>query len=122
MGKKVIPKKRRGRPATGRDPLVALRLPAAYVAWIDETAKANHCSRSVFLRALLDEGEKTLRQKWRRKERRELKARAKNAALVEAVLAGVHDDEPKSASVVVSRRRALGFRRPLTPDDIKAAA
>jgi metal-responsive CopG/Arc/MetJ family transcriptional regulator len=52
----VIPKKR-GRPATGRDPLVALRLPPALTERIDEWAKANgEDSRSEAMRRLLERG------------------------------------------------------------------
>lgn len=45
----VIPKKR-GRPATGRDPLVALRLPEPLIAKVDDAAKADGTSRSEVIR------------------------------------------------------------------------
>jgi len=53
----VIPKKRgRGRPATGRDPLVALRLPPEMIKAIDDWAARNGESRSQAMRALLERG------------------------------------------------------------------
>ena len=50
--KKVIPKKR-GRPATGKDPLVALRLPAEMISAIDNAAKLEGISRSEKIRQLI---------------------------------------------------------------------
>jgi len=53
---KVIPKKR-GRPATGKDPLVALRLPAEMIAEVDDWAARNAvASRSGAIRALIEKG------------------------------------------------------------------
>jgi hypothetical protein len=53
---KVIPKKR-GRPATGKDPLVALRLPPAMISTIDKWAADNGAtSRSSAIRALIERG------------------------------------------------------------------
>jgi Arc/MetJ-type ribon-helix-helix transcriptional regulator len=53
---KVIPKKR-GRPATGKDPLVALRLPPVMISTIDEWKERNgHRSRSEAIRALVERG------------------------------------------------------------------
>jgi len=52
----VIPKKR-GRPATGKDPLVALRLPPAMIRTIDEWARRSGAmSRSSAIRALIEVG------------------------------------------------------------------
>lgn len=59
----VIPKKR-GRPATGRDPLVAIRLPEETVAKVDEIAQADGSSRSVVIRQAIErEIKRRLRQK-----------------------------------------------------------
>jgi len=54
----VIPKKRgRGRPATGKDPLVALRLPPAMIKAVDDWAVKNGVgSRSEAMRDLIDRG------------------------------------------------------------------
>jgi len=60
MGKsnKVIPKKRRGRPATGKDPITALRLPAdltkAIEAWADN--QDDEPNRSEAIRRLVGIG------------------------------------------------------------------
>jgi metal-responsive CopG/Arc/MetJ family transcriptional regulator len=52
----VIPKKR-GRPGTGRDPLVALRLPSELVKRVDDWAKRNgEESRSATIRAFIEAG------------------------------------------------------------------
>jgi hypothetical protein len=53
---KVIPKKRgRGRPATGKDPLVGFRLPKAEIASLDKWAKAKGYTRSEAIRRLIRE-------------------------------------------------------------------
>jgi len=50
------PKKgRRGRPATGRDPMIGLRLPKAEIASLDRWAKANGFTRSEAIRVLIRE-------------------------------------------------------------------
>jgi hypothetical protein len=52
---KVIPKKRgRGRPATGKDPLIAFRLPEAEIVRLDRWAEDNGHSRSEAVRRLID--------------------------------------------------------------------
>jgi Ribbon-helix-helix protein, copG family len=51
------PKKRgRGRPATGRDPMIGLRLPKDEIARLDKWAKANACTRSEAIRVLIERG------------------------------------------------------------------
>lgn len=55
---KVIPKKR-GRPATGKDPLVALRLPAATIKALDAWRDAKDMSRSEAIRGMIEKGLKT---------------------------------------------------------------
>jgi predicted DNA-binding protein len=52
---KVIPKKR-GRPATGKDPLVAFRLPPEMIEAIDSWAAGNGKSRSEAMRQLIELG------------------------------------------------------------------
>jgi hypothetical protein len=53
---RVIPKKR-GRPATGKDPLVALRLPPEMIADVDGWAERyDKASRSEAIRALIERG------------------------------------------------------------------
>lgn len=55
---KVIPKKSRGRPATGRDPVTALRLPAALTKSVEVWAaqQADAPNRSEALRRLVELG------------------------------------------------------------------
>jgi len=51
------PRKRgRGRPATGRDPMIGLRLPKAEIACLDKWAKANGYTRSEAIRVLIFRG------------------------------------------------------------------
>jgi hypothetical protein len=52
---KVIPKKR-GRPATGKDPLIAFRLPPAMIDSIRRFAGKEGVSRSKALRILIERG------------------------------------------------------------------
>jgi hypothetical protein len=53
---KVAPKKSRGRPATGRDPHVAARMPAELIARVEAWAKANDTTRSDAFRQLVEKG------------------------------------------------------------------
>jgi len=52
----VTPKKRRGRPATGRDPHVTSRMPAALIVEVEAWASANDTSRSEAFRRLVELG------------------------------------------------------------------
>ncbi|MPZ31453.1 MAG: ribbon-helix-helix protein, CopG family [Rhodospirillales bacterium] len=47
---KVLLKRRPGRPATGVDPLVTVRLPAEMIAALDQRAAAEAVSRSEIIR------------------------------------------------------------------------
>lgn len=49
-------KKKRGRPATGQDPMIGLRLPKGDIARLDKWAKANGCTRSQAIRTLIERG------------------------------------------------------------------
>jgi predicted DNA binding CopG/RHH family protein len=49
---KVMPKKR-GRPATGKDPLVAVRLPKTIIKAIDAKADAKGVTRSQEIRRMI---------------------------------------------------------------------
>jgi hypothetical protein len=53
---KVHPKKRRGRPATGKDPLVSARLPQELIDSVEAWASANSASRSEAVRRLIEIG------------------------------------------------------------------
>jgi hypothetical protein len=48
-------KKKRGRPATGRDPLVTIRLPENLISVIDRQARVRAISRSEMMRVILDD-------------------------------------------------------------------
>jgi Ribbon-helix-helix protein, copG family len=65
VSRKTVTPKRRGRPATGRDPHVAFRIPGEMIAEINQWAKEQGLSRSEALRRLLDAGLKALRAKKR---------------------------------------------------------
>ncbi len=54
--KKAAPKRKPGRPATGRDPLTALRLPPPLLATIDAWADKRGASRSDAMRQLIEAG------------------------------------------------------------------
>jgi hypothetical protein len=53
---KVTPKKKRGRPATGRDPHVTSRMPQALIDQVENWAAANETSRSEAIRRLVELG------------------------------------------------------------------
>jgi hypothetical protein len=53
---KVSPKKRRGRPATGKDPHVTSRMPVAMIAEVEAWAAANATTRSEAFRRLVEIG------------------------------------------------------------------
>jgi hypothetical protein len=58
---KVIPKKGRGRPATGRDPVIPVRMPAGLIAQVEAWAKKQASSRSEAIRQLIEQGLAKLR-------------------------------------------------------------
>ena len=49
-------KRRRGRPATGTDPMIGLRLPKPQTTRLDRWAKVNGYTRSEAIRVLIDRG------------------------------------------------------------------
>jgi hypothetical protein len=53
---KVMPKKSRGRPATGKDPQVVLRMPAALIEAVEAWGATNDAIRSEAIRRLLEIG------------------------------------------------------------------
>jgi Arc/MetJ-type ribon-helix-helix transcriptional regulator len=62
---KVIPKKRRGRPATGRDPLTALRLPPSMLNEVETWAadQDDEPNRSEAIRRLVEIGLKARKER-----------------------------------------------------------
>jgi hypothetical protein len=53
---KVTPKKKRGRPATGRDPHVTSRMPPELIAEVEAWSTANDTTRSEAIRRLVELG------------------------------------------------------------------
>lgn len=53
---KVIPKKGRGRPATGKDPQVVVRMPPTLIAAVDAWGETNGTARSEAIRRLVEIG------------------------------------------------------------------
>jgi hypothetical protein len=50
----VHQKRRRGRPATGRDPAITVRVPQNILTRVEKWAKANNCSRSTAVAVMLE--------------------------------------------------------------------
>jgi Arc/MetJ-type ribon-helix-helix transcriptional regulator len=72
----VIRKKKRGRPATGQDPVSAIRLPAQLTAAIDKwAAKTGAPSRSEAIRRLVEQALADAQPSRKRSERGAAKAR-----------------------------------------------
>ena len=53
---KARPKKSRGRPATGKDPQIAARMPAELIGEVQSWADANQIGRSEAIRRLVELG------------------------------------------------------------------
>jgi hypothetical protein len=54
--KHTVHKKKMGRPATGHDPAVTVRIPAETLAKVEKWAKANKCSRSTAVAVMVERG------------------------------------------------------------------
>jgi hypothetical protein len=64
MGKSIkVTPKRRGRPATGRDPFLTARVPQTVIDAIEDWAAASKISRSEAVRRLLEFGLTTQKRK-----------------------------------------------------------
>src|SRR5262245_35647529 len=116
--KNVKQKRPRGRPATGRTPIIGLRLSADEIQLVDELAAEEHIDRSKALRILLREGLAAHTRKKRRDAAAQRRVEAANAELVAEVLAERDEPEPPPPMP----RRRPGFRRPPTREEVKAAA
>jgi predicted transcriptional regulator len=101
MAKKVIPK-RSGRPATGKDPVSAVRLPSDVTTKVDAWAARHEVSRSEAIRHLVEMG---LTMKSRPKQTSRVRARKADA------MAGKQldqlADQSASAEDQASRKRRL---------------
>jgi Arc/MetJ-type ribon-helix-helix transcriptional regulator len=85
---KVHPKKKRGRPATGKDPLVSARLPQALIDQVETWAAANEASRSEAIRRLVELG-LTVRPKARKSsEGQQLRAREMASVAIDSMTDG----------------------------------
>jgi hypothetical protein len=47
---------RRGRPATGHDPVLTARIPAELLEKLEKWARANNCSRSAAVAVMIERG------------------------------------------------------------------
>jgi hypothetical protein len=120
--KDVQQKRKRGRPATGHTPVVALRLAADEIRLVDELAAELRVDRSKALRELLRHGLAAYNRKKKRVEgaRRKVEAAAvaANAAIVDDVL----DEQAWRERLAVAAPKQQAGPRRLTPDEIRAAA
>ena len=84
---KVIPKKR-GRPATGRDPLVALRLPPSLVSQIEKWVgkQDSGLSRSEAIRRLVEKGLASAQPSARHSKERAAHAHEKAAQTIDSIV------------------------------------
>jgi len=57
----LVPKKKTGRPATGKDPLISSRAPSETIAAIEAWAVKNGATRSEAIRRLIELGLKAKR-------------------------------------------------------------
>jgi predicted transcriptional regulator len=74
---KSVIRKRPGRPATGQDPVLAIRLPAALVADVDQWAGKRDMTRSAAIRRWIENG---LSERWRPATAQERRSRRASAA------------------------------------------
>jgi hypothetical protein len=101
---KVMPKKRRGRPATGKDPQVVFRMPATLISSVDKWAAERDISRSEAMRLLLEmalAGAKT------RSPRYSEKTAAKARELAARAIDGLIDPAAPAGEKAVRKRRLL---------------
>jgi|SRR6516165_2866870 len=94
-----MPKRRRkpGRPRTGHDPMVGVRLPAARLKQVDKIAAALSCDRSGAIRWLLDLATMGLP--------RALLRSGKGRNLTDAIALATVDDIKEAAADAVERAR-----------------
>jgi hypothetical protein len=100
--KKGIPKKKRGRPATGRDPIFTARMPKALIGQIEALANAHDINRSDALRQLVERGLSTFSPSGR--------TSAKSAASASRMAGKAIDrqaDQSASVEERASRKRRL---------------
>jgi hypothetical protein len=98
---KVDQKKKRGRPPTGRDPMVSSRIPVATVSAVDDWAQRNETTRSDAIRRLVELG-LTVKTKAKPTERHRARASELAAKAIDSLTAGIADADDQA-----SRKRRL---------------
>ena len=98
---KVHPKKRRGRPATGKDPLVSARLPQTLIDQVEHWAASNEASRSEAIRRLVELG-LTVKTRSAPSERQRAALADLASKAIDSLTAGTPDNNEKA-----SRKRRL---------------
>src|SRR5438128_2092338 len=98
---KVAPKKRRGRPATGKDPHIAARMPIPLIAEVEAWAAANDTTRSEAFRRLVELG-LTVKTKSVPSERQRAALADLASKAIDSLTAGTPDNDEKA-----SRKRRL---------------
>jgi hypothetical protein len=98
---KVAPKKRRGRPATGKDPHIAARMPTPLIAEVEAWAAANDTTRSEAFRRLVELG-LTVKTKSVPSERQRAALADLASKAIDSLTVGTADSDEKA-----SRKRRL---------------
>jgi len=98
--KKVTPKKR-GRPATGKDPLVSTRMPTVLIADIDAWADRSNIKRSEAIRRLVELG-LTVKTRSAPSERQRAALADLASKAIDSLTAGTPDNNEET-----SRKRRL---------------
>jgi hypothetical protein len=98
---KVAPKKRRGRPATGKDPHIAARMPTPLIAEVEAWAAANDTTRSEAFRRLVELG-LTVKTKSAPSERQRAALADLASKAIDSLTVGTTDSDEKA-----SRKRRL---------------
>jgi hypothetical protein len=101
---KVMPKKPRGRPATGKDPQVVLRMPAKLIAEVDAWGASNEAMRSEAIRRLVELG---LSNASRRQQRAPKENAARAAELAAKVIDKQIAPETPAEERAVRKRKLL---------------
>jgi hypothetical protein len=99
---KVTPKKKRGRPATGRDPHVTSRMPPDLIAEVEAWATANETTRSEAIRRLVELG-LTMKTRSAPSERQ----RAALADLASKAIDSLTVSEPNNGEKASRKRRLI---------------
>src|SRR6478752_7922516 len=96
-----VNQKRRGRPATGRDPVSAVRLPVELTAEVDKWAERHEASRSEAIRRLVELG-LTMETKSAPSERQRAALADLASRAIDSLTVGTADSHEKA-----SRKRRL---------------